>query len=94
MMSRSMQRDRHHRAKSREDCWERERWTKKGSSRQVLSRQTAEGSRARVHYQSTGREWPDWETSSGARYSGVPQRVKVFTPGDRRLANPKSAIFK
>ena len=46
-------------------------------------------------HQSTPLPWPWLASSSGARYSGVPHRVKVRArgPGPSCLANPKSHSF-
>ena len=43
----------------------------------------------RLH-QSTSFEWPTPMTTSGARYSGVPQNVCACLPGSYRLDSPKS----
>ena len=59
-----------------------------------MGKRADRGGRGGKTHQSTGLACPVWVTSSGARYSGVPHRVKVFTPGASLLANPKSAIFR
>lgn len=42
---------------------------------------------------STALSCPLFNIISGATYSGVPQKVQVFSPGIRNLENPKSTIF-
>ncbi len=45
-------------------------------------------------HQSTDLSCPYWATISGARYSGVPQKVEASSSSLRILARPKSISFK